>query len=102
MERVPDGRIERGFGPHDFYAAAFATRCDDVACNKSASPDGKHENVQVVNVFQHFECDRSLPGYDTGVVIRMNEQKPALRLDLFAMRLRFGHCLSVQNDFGTI
>ena len=84
VQRVPDRRIERGFRAHDIYAAVFGTRCNGVAGNKPAAADRKDQDIQIGDILQHLEGDRPLPGNDSRVVIRVDKQKPPLRLDLLA------------------
>src|SRR6185295_8327150 len=69
VQGVPDGWTECSFRAYNIDALALGARRNGIAGYKPAAADGKHQNVQVGNVLQHFKCNRSLPGNDTQIVI---------------------------------
>src|SRR5262249_61064702 len=87
MQRVPGRCVKCGFGTYNFDRRIFCTGSDGITGYQTTATDRNDECVDIVDVLEHFECDRALPCDNTRIVVRVNEHQAALSLNSFAARL---------------
>ena len=101
-QRVPERRIERRFCTDDLDGGSLCARRHRVAGDQPAAPDRNHEQVEVGNLFQHFERNRPLPGDHPFVVIGVDEGEAALPCDRLGPHLRLRNRFAVEHHLGAV
>ena len=100
LDRGLHRRIERAFHAENLNIRLHLLHRHGAARDQPAAADGEHRAFEVRLVLQQFRADSALPCDDTGVVIRMDEDKAALLAQLPGDLARLGHRFPGQDHLG--
>ena len=75
-------------------------RGDGVAGDQTSAANWNHHHVEVWNVGKDLQGDRALAGDDAGIVIRVDDDEPALLGDFHGAGLRLVQTSTREDDFG--
>ena len=97
MER----RVIFDFDPDNLNVRPHPMGSNRTPGDQSAAADRNDQNIQVASIFEQLDRKRPLPGHDSHVIVRMDEDLSAAFRKFVGESGGFGQGIAVQNEFCT-